>query len=179
LPIDVGAVVRGRIQERYKDADSFKGGEILFESVHGVDARKGVWRLVSDPLGVNSSDGFLDPADADFEAEEWKYKLHIHYRRERSKLLVKKFKDTLDKYECEACGFDFGKVYGELGRSFIEAHHKVPVAKLKNNQKTLISDLAALCSNCHRIIHRGADLSVTDLQELVEQNRKSGRGKRE
>jgi hypothetical protein len=45
LPADAGASIRARIQERSSDTRSFKGGEDIFESVHGVMARMGVWRL--------------------------------------------------------------------------------------------------------------------------------------
>ncbi len=55
---------------------------------------------------------------------------------------------------CEACGFDFGKVYGDVGRNFIEAHHMKPVSEMKEGDKTQIEDMAMLCSNCHRMVHR-------------------------
>lgn len=52
------------------------------------------------------------------------------------------------------CTFDFAKVYGALGADFIEIHHTKPVAKMKPGSKTKLSDLALLCSNCHRMAHR-------------------------
>ena len=55
-------------------------------------------------------------------------------------------------YKCSACGIDFEKVYGQIGKQFIELHHIVPVSDgcAENNYKNLLP----LCPNCHRMIHR-------------------------
>src|ERR1700722_3587024 len=92
LPVDVGASVRARVQERCAEAESYKGGDNLFYSVHGVKERKGWWGLRSDPLNVSERDAFQDGADAFIEDEEGRSKVRIHLRRERSRRLVKEFK---------------------------------------------------------------------------------------
>lgn len=35
-------------------------------------------------------------------------------------------------YVCKICGFDFEKVYGQLGYHFIHVHHIVPISKMVN-----------------------------------------------
>ena len=57
----------------------------------------------------------------------------------------------------------FNERYGALGRNYIEAHHRIPVSSLKEGEKTKLKDLAALCSNCHRVIHANNLLSVEEL----------------
>lgn len=163
LPQYPGASVRARIQERCAEAASFKGGEDLFESVHGVAARKGVWRLRLDPLNPGSVDGFNDGAEPFVEAEEGRATLRIHLRRERSRKLVEAFKQSLQNLKCEACGVDMADIYGSLGAGYIEAHHRVPVALLEDGAMTKLTDLAAVCANCHRVIHRNGLMSVEDL----------------
>jgi len=37
----------------------------------------------------------------------------------------------------------------------IEVHHLRPVHTMKPGEKTKLADLALLCSNCHRMAHRG------------------------
>lgn len=54
---------------------------------------------------------------------------------------------------CEACSFDFGAFYGEHGEGYIEVHHVIPLHST-GVTTTRLEDLALLCSNCHRMIHR-------------------------
>ncbi|WP_080755873.1 HNH endonuclease [Aeromonas hydrophila] len=81
-----------------------------------------------------------------------------HLIRERNKAVVRQKKDDVLKntgaLKCEVCGFDFSKVYGIHGYYFCEVHHLTPLHKSDGLTKTKLSDLAIICSNCHRIIHR-------------------------
>jgi predicted HNH restriction endonuclease len=66
------------------------------------------------------------------------------------------------KLECEVCQFNFAAHFGEIGRGFIEAHHKTPISQLGGIKKTKIEDLALVCSNCHRMLHRGDPLLTVE-----------------
>lgn len=59
-----------------------------------------------------------------------------------------------DDYRCQVCGFHFEERYGERGKALAEAHHKVPLSKLKKETKTTVKDLLTVCANCHRMLHR-------------------------
>jgi predicted HNH restriction endonuclease len=83
-------------------------------------------------------------------------------------------RESCDSLCCEACDFDFKEVYGELGEGFIEIHHIVPISYFRNSsvEKSLseaMTNVAALCSNCHRMIHRKRDyvLSVLELRDIL------------
>ncbi len=93
----------------------------------------------------------------DSVGEENQRKLVSHLRRERSAgLRNKKIKAvTAEKHvlKCEVCDFNFEVAYGTLGKGFAEVHHIIPLSTL-GETKTKLSDLAVLCSNCHRMIHR-------------------------
>ena len=81
--------------------------------------------------------------------------LREHKRIDRNRRLAQRAKQS-QGYVCKACGFDFELKYGSIGRQFIEAHHLVPLAELKE-QKLMLDpkkDFTVLCSNCHRMIHR-------------------------
>jgi len=61
--------------------------------------------------------------------------------------------------QCEVCGFSFERIYGDLGSGFIEIHHRKPIFCLDGQsiEQTIaeaIHDVAALCANCHRMVHR-------------------------
>lgn len=80
-----------------------------------------------------------------------------HRRYERSEAARKK-KAIAKSTACEVCGFSFAEVYGELGSDYIECHHVVPlhIAAQAGEVITNMDDLALVCANCHRMLHRGA-----------------------
>ena len=70
---------------------------------------------------------------------------------------------------CEICGFSFLENYGEIGQGYIEAHHKNPLAETKGQRKTKREDIALVCSNCHKMLHRGSQvLQVEELKKLMK-----------
>lgn len=58
-------------------------------------------------------------------------------------------------YQCKVCGFDFEKVYGELGQHFIHVHHIEKISSYENKYYLdPIMDLIPICPNCHAMLHR-------------------------
>ncbi|MEA2332471.1 MAG: 5-methylcytosine-specific restriction enzyme [Thermoleophilaceae bacterium] len=115
-------------------------------------------------------------AEADEEevadAPEGRLLTRVHRVRERNQRLVARKKvaalENTGKLACEACTFDFAATYGPHGDGFIECHHTVPLHTLRPGSRTRLADLALVCSNCHRMIHRRAEwLSVSALRALV------------
>ena len=74
-------------------------------------------------------------------------------------------------YQCQICGFDFEKVYGELGRNYIEVHHKIPLSKIgKNYIVNPKEDLLPVCPNCHAMLHRkinGKTITDSVLKSII------------
>ena len=76
---------------------------------------------------------------------------------------------------CFGCGFNFGKFYGEYAEGYIHVHHIIPVSVLEGpkfiNPET---DLVPLCANCHSVVHRKKDetLSIDKLKGLINSNSK-------
>lgn len=100
----------------------------------------------------------LPDVDADSSAIEGNPRLVAHLRRERNPSLAEKKKKSVlaarGKLSCEACGFNFELKYGRHGHGFCEVHHLKPISKMHKSKVTTLVDLAVVCSNCHRIIHR-------------------------
>lgn len=113
----------------------------------------------------------------DEEASEGRVLTRVHKARERNRGLVKKKKakviaDT-GKLECGICGFDFADKYGTVGEGFAECHHTKPVSTLKPSEKTKLSELAIVCANCHRMLHRAKPwLSIGELKFVISRKRK-------
>lgn len=95
----------------------------------------------------------------------------LHRTRERSGKLAKKKRSqvlaTTGKLECEVCSFDFKSTYGDLGFEFCEVHHRTPLSQLSGKTKTHLKDLAVVCSNCHRMLHRMKEMSIDGLRDLI------------
>lgn len=96
-------------------------------------------------------------------SKEGAIRLRTHKTIERKAKLANQAK-AIHGYVCQACGFDFEKAYGALGRDFIEAHHLTPLSELKGREVALDPqrDFAVLCSNCHRMIHRSEFVGDVD-----------------
>ena len=131
---------------RVKDAD-----EKLFD-FGGV---KGYIRFLTKSLEINSpiSEYRIDNPVHKIEYEEGERRFRESAYFKRNPRLVRDAK-KLYGYSCQACGFDFKKIYGDLGSGYIECHHLNPLSEREENYNSSVEDVCVLCSNCHRMIHR-------------------------
>jgi hypothetical protein len=118
--------------------------------------------------------------DADEVFTEGRDRLRLHRKKERNPRAAKRKKELVlaatGKLLCEVCDFDFADFYGPLGEGFAEGHHRVPLSTLTEEYRLRLSDLAVVCANCHRMLHRrpnhGAELYlVEDLRRIVQARR--------
>ncbi len=119
-------------------------------------------------LRANPQDDVADETDF----PEGKEVERMHKQRERNALVVtvakRAFKEKHGHLSCQICGFDFEKMYGELGVDFIEAHHTVPISIIRGVHRIKPSDIALVCPNCHRMLHRRRPwLAMADLKNLI------------
>lgn len=129
-------------------------------------AGRGFW-LFGDSNGITPTEE---------EIIEGRRLLKLHKIRERKPQIVTRKKQIIlgatGLLLCEACGFDFAAVYGKLGEGFAECHHRLPLADYDGEAPTLLDDLAIVCANCHRMLHRSRPMmKVEDLQSLILQRR--------
>jgi predicted HNH restriction endonuclease len=121
--------------------------------------------------------GDVDEDEAEYHEGRASYRKHR--RLERNPVVVKNAKKRFisrnrGRLFCEVCKIDFEKRYGTRGRGFIEGHHKKPVAKMRENDKTRIEDIGMVCSNCHRMIHRRPAVSIEELASIVTRSQARG-----
>ena len=127
-------------------------------------------RQIDEPIPADSEE--------DFEASEGRVLLKLHKVRERNPhLSQKRKKQAMSKtgtLTCEVCQFNFSTTYGDLGVGFIECHHTQPVSMMKPGEKTRLQDLALVCANCHRMLHRGGEtLTISTLRQLLQTTTKA------
>ena len=128
---------------------------------------------VFDDLYSLAEDDVLIHYRGDGEFPEGKEVEGKHKFRERNRALIKKAKEIFRRKHghlyCQVCDFDFNLAYGEIGADFIEAHHTVPVSR--GERKTKIEDIAMVCSNCHKMLHRKRPwLEMEQLKNLVSRH---------
>jgi hypothetical protein len=133
-----------------------------------------VCALVDNRLKADMLDPNEPPAREEFR-EGAAYE-RLHTTRERSAALVQLVKHRAlakhGKLICQVCNFDFARKYGSLGHGFIEAHHTRPLAELTKTTKMRPEDMALVCSNCHRMLHRRRPwLRMARLRQLVQHNK--------
>jgi len=137
-------------------AKYYKRGGIPAEEVLGNDLKEllKLYLLLATKDLVSTSASSEEDDEADLNTEDLT-NLREHKRIERNRKLAEKAK-KVHGYNCQACGFDFERKYGEIGREFIEAHHLTPLHSLKGQKITLDpqKDFSVLCANCHRMIHK-------------------------
>ncbi|MDP3073687.1 MAG: HNH endonuclease [Opitutaceae bacterium] len=126
-----------------------------------LEQAKALYRVVTtqNPSAYLWSDWPKGPDIDDIEAGEFegRPKLVTHLHRERKPQLAKKKKADFGRKHggifCEACRRDYTN-YGHLVDDIFEVHHRRPISESTGLVKTLLKDLAVLCPNCHRAIHR-------------------------
>jgi len=116
-----------------------------------------------------------DPDLVDNVVLEGRARLVAHLVRERNQGLrrqaIQAALDDQRRLACEVCSTEMENVYGEHGRGFIEVHHRVPLAQT-GERHVSIADLALVCPNCHRMLHRGQPLPTVELlSEIIHQRR--------
>lgn len=128
--------------------------------------------IVSDFGTPRTEEQETELLSEDEEFAEGKVLSRFHKLRERNPSAIKMKKRAIlvktGALRCEVCGFDFHKVYGTIGKAFAECHHTLPLSQIKAGAKTKLSDLAIVCANCHRMLHRARPwLSVNDLKNAL------------
>lgn len=126
-------------------------------------------------VALEAGERFHSPTTDDLgdEAGKWEGGIleHVARRRERDPRLRAKKIDAVvgsgKAISCEVCTFDFHVAYGSRGSGYIEVHHIRPL-HYSGPVQTTLNDLALLCSNCHRMCHRGPWITPTQLLELIQ-----------
>jgi len=72
-------------------------------------------------------------------------------------------------YDCQGCGMNFEKTYGEVGKNFIHVHHVIPISKKEGSYDIdPVKDLIPLCPNCHSVVHRRKDpYTIEELKQFL------------
>lgn len=148
-----------------------------------LETKDNLWELFAPYFCINLQDEIFqiqNPTGIFGEIEGDKViRLHIKLeltRRNQGIVRLAKslaYKNGDGRIKCECCKFDFVESYGTLGDSFIEAHHKTHIST--GERITSVDDLALVCSNCHKMLHRKRDNGeyhdINSLKNLFDKRR--------
>ena len=145
--------------------------DCLDEDVTLLDAHSFVWSLYV-VAGYRNAGGMEIPDAPEGESYVATESRRIAYYTTKYERDPKLRREAIriHGYRCAACGLSFEEKYGPLGHSFIEVHHLKPLYSLDEEvEVNPMTDMACLCANCHRMIHRrkNAILTVEDLKALI------------
>ncbi len=145
--------------------------QAIVRAYRALTYRGGIDASVDDGSEIPEEFG-LPPNPTVIETRKYAY----HKKIERNRTATRHAKRH-HGYRCQACSLNFQERYGELGKSFIEAHHLRAISSLEEGVAVVYDvakDFAVLCSNCHRMIHRSSDPSdLQGFRKLVEDGRAS------
>ncbi|MER8806053.1 HNH endonuclease [Mesorhizobium australicum] len=120
--------------------------------------------------GASPGPTFVD-SDQDESSAEGSVVLRLHKKRERDSGLAHRKRAAVlaahGKLACEVCDMTFGARYGEHGQDFIEVHHNDPIALSQPGRRTSLDELACVCSNCHRMLHRNGLREISWLRQQL------------
>lgn len=105
--------------------------------------------------GVTASEASKSVRE-DVEFFEGRVVTELHTRREREPKLRERLlfsRSASGELFCEMCGEPPRSVNSVFQDAHFEAHHIVPLSST-GARTTRLSDLALLCANCHRLLHR-------------------------
>jgi hypothetical protein len=114
-----------------------------------------------------------DPSITTSVAIEGGRSLVEHLQQERSRSLVeakrRAFRASHGQLRCEACQVSESAMPAGLGEGCFEVHHLVALSGRASSGLTRIDELALLCANCHRMIHRSNPmLTVEQLRSALQ-----------
>lgn len=128
--------------------------------------------LLTPPRSDGVPDPELEEAAACGLGQEGMRRLRTHLEIERRWQVVRQAKQVWTQIDpllrCEVCRFSFASRYGTCGEGFIEAHHRTPLAQLDGPTVTRVTDLAPVCSNCHRMLHRRGGCTINELRAMLQ-----------
>jgi hypothetical protein len=121
--------------------------------------------FLEEVLDGNSAPLVPDFETAIGEAIEGRQSLIEHITRERSRNLIdakrRLVRAMMGSLMCEACGLNSAGLPENIGDACFEVHHTRPLVDRTSPSPTRLDELALLCANCHRMIHRTKPLAST------------------
>ncbi len=173
---EYGDEIRGDILNaapRFYPFNRWGSTSATVQGIYLAEATPGLYGVMRRALGLEEAGS--DPAsqtDTHDEYVEARRLARERYYFARNPALVRAAKERYG-YVCQVCGFDFEATYGEVGSHYIECHHRNPLSERPEEEQqgdltTGVDEVAVVCANCHRMLHRRRPaLATSKLREVL------------
>ena len=134
------------------------------------DARAVLYLTENEPSPFDATTG--REIDLPASALEGAVQMRTHLRRERSPALVeakrRSYRAENGGLQCQVCAMLESQLPRALAEACFEVHHLQPLAARAAPVETRLDELAIVCANCHRMLHRSQPmLTVPELSRLI------------
>lgn len=159
-------------QPSFYPFNTYGNGIRLVQGIYLARSTEALSRLLEEAIGIESADRSSAGWQEHQEYTETRRTARERFFFARNPKLARQAKQRAG-YRCEACGFHFTDRYGVLGHEYLEAHHldalaDRPELEWTNEVQTSLERVVAVCSNCHRMLHRRKPpLSLDELREAL------------
>jgi hypothetical protein len=159
---EYGDEIRGDLLNTAPRFYPFNGWGTTVRTVQGIylaAATPGLYGVIRRALGLEEAPGDRsDGAEPHSDYVEARRLARERYYFARNPALVRAAKERLS-YTCQVCGFDFAATYGLIGEHYVECHHMKPLSERPEEEQldgatTSADEVAVVCANCHRMLHR-------------------------
>jgi 5-methylcytosine-specific restriction protein A len=116
-------------------------------------------------LNIKVPEEYIDEISKLFEGKQNKYLTNTYERNLKAREICLKYYG----YKCIICGFDFEKIYGEIGKGIIHVHHVNKISEINGEHEIdPIKELVPVCPNCHTVIHSKKEMYTIDgMNEII------------
>jgi HNH endonuclease len=172
---DYGDDIRGDLATtgpRFYPFNRWRDTVRTVQGIYLAEATPGFYSIIRRALGLEASDGNSATSDSQVDYAEARRLARERYYFARNASLVTAAKQRYG-YGCMVCGFSFEVAYGEYGREYIECHHLNPLSERAEEEQlqstaTSVEDVAVVCANCHRMLHRRRPaLTIDELRAVL------------
>jgi 5-methylcytosine-specific restriction protein A len=119
----------------------------------------------NEEMKMELPEDYIEEITIYYEGIQNKYLTNVYERNPKAREMCLKHYG----YKCIICGFDFEKIYGEIGKGIIHVHHLNKISQINGEHEIdPIKELVPVCPNCHTVIHSRREMySINEMIDVI------------
>jgi 5-methylcytosine-specific restriction protein A len=120
----------------------------------------------NEELDIRLPEDYIDEISKLYEGKKGRYLTNSYERNPKARARC------LERYgyKCIICGFDFERIYGEIGKGIIHVHHIKKISEISGEHEIdPEKELVPVCPNCHTVIHSKKEMyTIEEMKEIID-----------